>query len=336
MTDTDIEYGDRIGSGLKDASASFSPPGGMFPRVAERDRQHDRRRASVRVGALGIAAVVTLGGIAWVRLVRTDESTAANQPVQVPPTLTGSANADRIDAYPIINWRGDPLPNVRAGYGTHDDDQGWEGTIGVLHPDRAPTSVVAVHVFPAGWDTSFPDSRPGRVAGVEETAVTNGNTTLTWKVGDIPVAATGNDVDLMYQLVDLVEPVAATVQRGGYQFNGPLPNGSSELEAPYHRIAMRSPLVANDDGTFSVAVEQGPVLNVLAGGGSTTLDRVTINGLNGYKSTTGDPTIALAITSDETLYLSARTLTMEQLTAIAQGVTITDGASWRAHYELAD
>jgi hypothetical protein len=140
----------------------------------------------------------------------------------------------------------------------------------------------------------------------------------------------------MYQLVDLVEPVAATVQRGGYQFNGPLPNGSSELEAPYHRIAMRSPLVANDDGTFSVAVEQGPVLNVLAGGGSTTLDRVTINGLNGYKSTTGDPTIALAITADETLYLSARTLTMEQLTAIAQAVTITDGASWRAHYELAD
>ncbi len=70
-------------------------------------------------------------------------------------------------AYPIVNWPGDPLPNVGAGYGTHDDDQGWEGTIGVPHADDAPISVVAVHVFPVGWDTSFPDSRPGRVADVD-------------------------------------------------------------------------------------------------------------------------------------------------------------------------
>jgi hypothetical protein len=80
MTDTDIEYGNRIGTALKDASASFSPPRGMFPRVAERERQIDRRRASVRVGALGIAAVVIVSGIAWLKLARTDDSTPAFQP----------------------------------------------------------------------------------------------------------------------------------------------------------------------------------------------------------------------------------------------------------------
>ena len=239
-------------------------------------------------------------------------------------------------AYPIVNWPGDPLPNVGAGYGTHDDDQGWEGTIGVPHADDAPISVVAVHVFPVGWDTSFPDSRPGRVADVEETTVNNDNTTLTWKVGVTPVVVSGNDVDLLYQLVDLIDPIDATVQRGGYQFNGPLPNGLSEFGPPYHRIAMRSPIVSTDDGTFSVGVEQGPILDAIVGGGITMLDRVTINGLNGYKSTTGDPTIALAITTDETLYLSTSVLTMEQLTAIANGVTITDDATWRAHYGLAD
>ena len=336
MTDTDIEYGNQIGHKLKDASAPFGPPAGLYPRVTERERQRNRRQASVRAGALGLAAVTIVGGVAWARQTRTNETPAANQPVEAQPTLTTSANADRIDAYPIINWPGDPIPNVSAGYGTHDDDQGWEGSIGSIQPNTAPTSIVAVHTFPVGWDTSFPDTKPGRIAGIDETNFTNGNTTLAWKVDDIPVVVTGDDIDLMYQLVDLVQPIDTTQQRGGYQFSGPLPNGLTELETPYHRIAMRTPSLSTDDGTFSVAVEQGALLNTLAGGGNTKLDPVTINGLNGYKSTTGHPTIAIALSTDETLYISAQNLTMKQLTDIAEHITITDEASWRAHYGLTD
>lgn len=332
MTDTDIEYGNRIGHELKDASAAFSPPAGLYPRVTERERQRSRRRASVRAGALGLAAVATVGGVAWIGQARSNETPAVNQPDQGPATLTTSANVDRIDAYPIINWPGDPIPNVGAGYGSHDDDQGWGGTIGSIQPNAAPTSLVAVHTFPVGYDTGLHDAKPGRIAGVDETTVTNGNTTLTWKVGDIPVVVTGDDIDLMYQLVDLVQPIETTPQRGGYEFSGPLPNGLTELETPYHRIAMRTPSLSTDDGTFSVSVDQGPVLSFLAGGGSTKLDAVTINGLNGYKSTTGYPTIALAVSTDETLYISAQNLTMEQLTDIAKHITITDEATWRAHY----
>ncbi len=93
MTDTEIEYGSRVGSELKRTSASFSPPGRMLPRVVERERQHDRRRASVRVGALGIAAVFTIGGLAWMRTARTEESPPAFQPSgeEFPMTDLGPA-----------------------------------------------------------------------------------------------------------------------------------------------------------------------------------------------------------------------------------------------------
>ena len=80
MTDTEIEYGRRVGSELKRMSASFRPPGELLPRVVERERQHDRRRTSLRIGALGMAAVLTLGGLAWMRTARSEESTHAFQP----------------------------------------------------------------------------------------------------------------------------------------------------------------------------------------------------------------------------------------------------------------
>jgi hypothetical protein len=336
MTNTDIEYGNQIGTALKDAIAPFGPPAGLYPRVTERERQRNRRRASVRAGALCLAAVATVGGVAWIGQVRTNETPTANQPVQTPLPLTASATVDRIDAYPIINWPGNPTADVSAVSEFHDDDQGWAGTIGSIQPNAAPTSIVAVHTFPLGWNTSLPDTKPGRIAGVDETAVSNGNTTLAWKVGDVPVVVTGDDIDLMYQLVDLIQPIEATPQRGGYEFSGPLPNGLSELETPYHRIAMHAPSLSANDRTFSVAVEQGALLNTLAGGGHTKLDAVTINGLNGYKSTTGNPTIALALSTDETLYIDGHNLTMEQLTDIAKHIAITDETTWRAHYGLTD
>lgn len=334
MTNTELDYGNRIGDELRDTSSLFGPPPGLFPRVAELERRRNRHRASIRAGALGLAAVATVTGLAWARQVRTHEAPAASQPGSA--SLGPSATVDRIDAYPVIEWPGDPIPGVGAGYSFHDDDQGWGGAIGVIHPGGAPTSIIAIHTFPIGWDTSFPDSKPGRVAGVEATTVTNGNTTLSWKVGDIPVVVTGGDIELIYQLVDVVRPIESTPQRGGYDFNGPLPAGLVELEVPNHRIPMRTPTLSTNDGTFGVAVEQGPLLSTLAGGGYTKLEPISINSLNGYRSTVGAPTIGLALSTDETLYIYGQNLTLEQLTDLAQHVTITDEVAWRARYLPAD
>ncbi len=65
MNPTDIDFGNRIGNELKGTSSLYSPPSGMYPRVAERERQLNRRRATHRAGAAGLAAVATIGGVAW-------------------------------------------------------------------------------------------------------------------------------------------------------------------------------------------------------------------------------------------------------------------------------
>lgn len=225
------------------------------------------------------------------------------------------------------------MPGVGAGYATNDVDQGWGGTVGVPHPGGAPTSIVAIHAFPVGW-TTFPAAKPGRIPGVLEENVTNGNTTLTWNAGEIPMVVSGDNVDLMYELVALIQPIAPTAERGGYTFAGPLPSGLVELEAPYHRIPMSTPMLSTDDGTFGVSVQDGPLLNTIAGGGFTHLEQVTISGRLGYRSTTGDPTIGVALSTDETLYISSTTLTIEQLMAIAENITITDEASWTSNYSI--
>ena len=115
MTNTDIEYGNQIGHELKSASARFVPPAGLYPRIIERERQRNRRRAGARAGALGLAAVTTVAGVAWVQQARINDTAAANQPVPAPLTLTASANIDRIDAYPIIDWPGEPI-TAQAAY----------------------------------------------------------------------------------------------------------------------------------------------------------------------------------------------------------------------------
>ena len=334
MTDTDLDFGSQLGHELRGSSAQFGPPAGLRARVAERERQRQRQRAGARAGALGLAAVTTVGGVAWMQQHRTTGSPVAAQPSRA--ALGPSPSADRIDAYPVIDWQGTPIAGVDAGYGFHDDDQGWQGAVGVPQPSGAPTSIVGIAVFPVGYDASFASSRPGRVAGVKETAVTDGNTTLSWTVAGHPVTVTGDDADMMYRLVDVVQPIEATPERGGYRLNGPLPAGLVELEAPYHRIAMRTPSLSTNDGTFGVAVHEGSLLTVLAGAGYTRLERIMINGRDGYRSTVGTPAIGLALSTDETLFVYGQDLTMAQLTDIARHVSITDEATWRALYAPAD
>lgn len=332
MNPTDIDFGNRIGNELKDTSSLHSPPASLYPRVAERERQRNRRRATHRAGAAGLAAVATIGGVAWVQSTRI-ATTPASKPDAPLVAPTPSANPNRIDAYPIINWPAEPVAGVGASYATNDVDQGWGGTVGVPHPGGAPTSIVAIHAFPAGW-TTFSEAKPGRIPGVLEENVTNGNTTLTWNAGDIPMVVTGDDVDLMYELIDLIQPIAPMAERGGYTFAGPLPGGLVELETPYHRVPMSTPMLDTSDGTFGVSVQDGPLLNTLAGGGFTHLTQLTISGRLGYGSTTGNPTIGIAISADETLYISSTTLTIEQLIAIAEDITITDEASWTSQYSV--
>jgi hypothetical protein len=333
MNPTDTDFSDLLGRELKGASARHNPPSGLYPRVAARQRQLQQRRASSRAGAVGLAAVATVGGIAWAQSTRNPAATA--QPADgAAAALTPSAHPDRIDFYPII----DSVPGVGASYGWTDTDQGWSGTVGFAYSGEVPTSIMGISSFPNGWpEAQFP-STSGRVPGVHEEAVANGMTRLVWKSGDIPMSVVGGDLDLMYQLVDIVQPTTTTATRGGYTFTRALPEGLVELEAPYHRLPLFEPMVDTNDSpaTFSAMVVGGPLLTWLAGAGMPYPEPITINGRPGYRSTTGDPTIALALSTDETLFIHSSTYTMDQLIAAATDITITDEATWKAHYGVTD
>ncbi len=333
MNPTDTDFSKLLGRELKGASARHNPPSGLYPRVAARQRQLQQRRASSRAGAVGLAAVATVGGIAWAQSTRNPATTT--QPADgAAAALTPSAHPDRIDFYPII----DSVPGVGASYGWSDTDQGWSGTVGFPQAGTAPTSIIGIYARPLGWtEAPFP-STEGRIPGMREEALGNGMTRLVWKSGDTPMCMVGDDLDLMYQLVDIVQPAEPTATRGGYTFTRALPDGLAELEAPYHRLPLSEPMVDTNDSpaTFSAMVVGGPLLNWLASAGVTQPEPITINGRPGYRSTTGDPTIALALSTDETLFIHSSTYTMDQLIAAATNITITDEATWKAHYAVTD
>jgi hypothetical protein len=284
--------------------------------------------ARVLASALAVAASVALV------VVMTSRADPAADPLLSPPAvLRPSANPDRIDSYPIVDWKG---PGVLYGY--HSDrteQQGWGGSIGVLDVSGTPSVLVAIAAFPVGWVT-FPDARPGRVAGVGETGL-DGGVTLSWSVGDIPFTMVGDDLDLMYQLIDHIEPVLGRADRGGYRLVGELPGGLSELEAPQHRVPMRTPSVNTEgSGVLSMSVEDGPILTTLAGGGVLKPQPITINELHGYRSTRGRPIIVLELATDEALWISSNTMTFDELKNVASRVQLVDEAAFRAKYNVTD
>jgi hypothetical protein len=331
MNDTDLDFGNEIGRGLKAASAMHSPPVGLYPRVSERRRRLERRRARYRAGAVGIAAMTTIGGVAWARSTRRAAPTAG---LAGSAALAPSANPDRIDAFPIV----DSVPGVGASYGVSTTDQGWSGTVGIPAPDGAPSSIIGIQAFPLGFDTSALPTTPGRVAGVSEDSLTGGMTRLSWKVGEQAMSLFGDNADLMYQLVDIIKPIAPTPTRGGYTFTTTLPGGLVEIDAPYHLVPIANPMVDTNDTahTFAASVVHGPLLSTFLLEGQPHCRPITINGRPGYQSTAGTPTIVIGLSSDETLFVNSETFTMDQLVSVAKRITITDEATWRAHYHITD
>lgn len=280
----------------------------------------------------GAAALVlaALAGMTSLALVRDREMTSATR-VTTDSSLEPSPSPDRIDAYPILEGPGDLAATVRGGYANRVGDQGWGGTVGREHGIGPPTSIVGVQVFPPGV-RPFPEAEPGPRADVTEMRFDDGITTLIRVADGVPIVVTGDDPDLLYEVVGLVRPNSSSPRRDGYRFAGPLPAGLSELEPPHHVVPMLVPTLTTDDGRLDVEVGDGPVLAALAGAGVTDLVAVSVNGRPGYRAATGRSIVALALSSDETLVMSSNEMSIGELMAVAARVSFTDQATWERRY----
>ena len=316
--DSELTVHDELDAILNDDLIVRSTPQG--------DTQ-SRRPLLLAVAAVSMV-VVGAGGLIWAQRTHDTPTATSNQPTPAVSVLAPSLTPDRIDAYPVIDWPGEPIPGVYASHGSHDDDQGWGGTIGVRSAEGTPTTIVGVHVFPTGF-TPFPDATQGPIPGILEN-LGDGITSLTTTIGGFPVVVAGDDIDLLYDVVTTVEPAVSGDQLDGYTFSGPLPSGLVELESPQHRVPMVVPALWTDDGTFSVAIEQGAVLTNLVG---REVESITINGRDGYRTTSGPPTIVVAVSTDESLYVASTIVDMEELADIARNITIVDESTWDDLYD---
>ena len=339
MNDTDIELGQQLGRQLRSTSSRFESPAGLVRRVTERERHHRRRRAAGRAAHAALAAVAVVGGLVWVGNVRGPDPSSADQPAATPTALDPSANPDAVDVHPVVDWPGEPIPGVYASYGEHDDDQGWGGAIGLPGVgDKGPSSIVGVRVFPPGYDDGLPggrvfsDAPPGRLPDTFELHY-DGGTTVVSTVDDHPVVVFGADVDLLYEIAELVEPVEVDGQLTGYRFTSPLPAGVAELEAPQSAAPARLPGLSTQDGTtFVASIQQGGPLYNLTSVGSDRIEAITVNGRSGYRTTAPTPTITIAVSAELTLFLTSTTLTIDQLTDIARNVRLVDESTWNDTY----
>jgi hypothetical protein len=329
MTHTDADLSDNLGRQLRAASSRFGPSTGLAQRVAQRQRQHQRRQTGFHAGLIGLAATVAIGGLVWVQHERETTTPRSNQPTTSSSALAPSPTPNRIDAYPVITWPAEPSPVIHATHIKLDEDLGWRGAIGIPRPGEAPTTIIAVEVFPAAYEP-FLAGLKGRIAGVFEETTWDGSTSLTTTANGFTVVVTGDDVDLLYEIVATVEPVVSDDQLDGYTFDSALPAGLVELEPPQHRMAMTFPAMSVGDGLFGVRIEQGAALSVLGGRDVAT---ITVNGRHGYRSISGPPTVAIAVSTDETLYLTSTIVDIEQLMEIAQRVTLVDESTWVALYD---
>ncbi|MFT3852279.1 MAG: hypothetical protein QM733_06035 [Ilumatobacteraceae bacterium] len=302
-----------------------------------------RRRATVtrrRVVVLTLAAAVLVAIVATVTIARRDTSAP---PASPPSVLVPSPDPARIDSFPFLDDADLPTALRKVGIGgtfsQATEDGGWGGFVGVPAPDDGlPTKLTTIVAWPPGWQwPGGPEvALEGRRPDVTELRWTGSRImTLQWSVGDRYVTVTGDsgDVDVLYELLDHVE----LVNDGGYVLRAPLPAGLTELVPPLPSGPMVMPGLGDgdDSGTFNLSVLPQSPFNVLIGD-DTDAKPVTINGHQGIVATRGEYTdIAFPIWTDESVYLSSRVLSRDELIAVARKVRFTDRQTWIDRYQMA-
>ncbi len=103
MNPSDIDFGNRIGNELKGTSSLHSPPAGLYPRVAERERQLNRHRTTHRAGTAGLVAIATIGGVAWMQSTR-NATTPTSQPDATHQRLPAPMTIEQVEVHIDADW----------------------------------------------------------------------------------------------------------------------------------------------------------------------------------------------------------------------------------------
>jgi len=325
----DDDFERSVRDRLHAAGALKAPSAHLEARTRQRERHHARQLSATRFGAVAVAGVVVVGGIVAIQRTHTEPSA----------TLTASANADAGALFPILDLSGVPQPfrdKVGASYFQSVSDE-WAGVLGTTSSGEGEQNLVVITVFPIGTQVALDDEKPGRRTGVSEVAHLEGGHTLFWTVGDVPFSAFGSDLNTLYALIDVVEPIDGSGTRGGYQFTAPLPTGLEELVVPTHRKPHNGPSLSTDDGALDVAVYELSPLTLLVTGGNFSVETTRVNDMDVAVGRHGVWTaVAIAVSPSKTMLISSNTLDLQHLAQVAEHIKMVDESTWRQHYGLQD
>jgi hypothetical protein len=324
--DTDERFGAELRDRLTRLSAAIDIPTTLESRVRRRERERRNRGIVIR----GVAGALAIGSMVWG--VAALQNRGADDVASAPPPVVMRGVWPLVDADVV-----DQLDVDEALGSTYIRSYpSWAGALGVPDEYGDVSQVITIDVFDNGFIPPtlppFGENAVPRRDDVLELGLT-GATGLYLQVNGHTVALIGNDVDLMYSIIDLIQP---DFERG-YTIDGPLPGGLKEIDAPVRADDSDGPSVVfntNDEGSIAnLDVTESGALAAVGRSGPLLANAVTVGGRSGYVSAVGrQVTVALALDDTHAITISSDRLSTEALIALLEAITYTDRGEFEAYY----
>lgn len=262
----------------------------------------------------------------------------------------GSVVPTRVTLFPYlpdsaVPARGGGPTYANYGYnsaGIEIPGSSWVGAVGPAGSMGSGDDIV-ITVADAAIDAMFrPPTIDGRVDGVSEYDYGDGALLYLDRDG-VSISVQGRDKDLLYSMIDLVQPIIDDGVLSGYELVGDLPTGLAVTAAPYgygiETGSMPSVRIVN---TLTLTIDRAPVNHLLARQGtsfelvSTPLGDTWLSTREISEVPSGTLHSALVALSDgTTLAAQSEFLTRDEFLAAVGAVQLIDRAEWEAIYRPA-
>lgn len=206
---------------------------------------------------------------------------------------------------------------------------------GALRKQRADGTIDTVRITVTSPESALPhgDNPPGRKPGVSEWNYGSGSSLYTL-IDSYDVTVDGTDIDLLYEVLDSIEPTTDDGQLSGYRFPNGLPAGLVEVARPFGRTFNTGafPTVSIHNGALTMRIDPAPIENVLGDWPDLTGTATTALGIAHFDPSNDTGIIAIELANGGTLQLTSQDLTTDQMLALVPSIDLVDEATWQAEY----
>jgi hypothetical protein len=260
----------------------------------------------------------------------------------------GSLVPTRVTLFPYlpdsaVPARGGGPTYANYGYnpaGVEIPGSSWVGAIGPAGKVGSGDDIV-ITVADRALEVLFgPPTVDGRIDGVSEYEWGGGAELYLARDG-VSISVQGSDKDLLYSVINLVQPIINEGMLSGYKLVGDLPAGLAVTAAPYgvgiDTGSMPNVRIVN---TLSLGIDRAPVSNLVARQGnpfelvSTPIGDTWLSAQEISEAASGTLlTAVVALADGTTLVAGSEFLTRDEFLAAIGSVQLISRAEWEAIYK---